>query len=148
MIKVTSPQFEAGDVLPSIFTCDGEGVSPELHISNVPEGSKSLAVILDDPDAPAGTFTHWLVYNLSPDTAIIKENSLPAEAKVGNNSGRKQSYFPPCPPSGSHRYVFHVYALDKMLDFSNTPDRRQVDEAISGALIDSGELTAVYSRKN
>lgn len=146
MIKITSPQFESGDILPVTFTCDSQGINPELHISNVPEGAQGLVVILDDPDAPAGTFTHWLVYNLDPDTAIIKENNLPAEARVGSNSGRKQSYFPPCPPSGSHRYIFHVYALDQKIDFPSAPDRGQIDTAMSGHIMDSGELLSVYSR--
>jgi len=137
MIKLTSPQFEPGDVLPSEFTCDGRGISPELHIADVPAEAKSLALMLDDPDALSGTFTHWIVYGLDPGLTVIKEDDLPAEAVIGINSGGRQSYFPPCPPSGSHRYVFHVYALDKKINFVSAPDRRQIDEAINSTLIDS-----------
>ncbi|PYI92109.1 MAG: YbhB/YbcL family Raf kinase inhibitor-like protein, partial [Verrucomicrobia bacterium] len=93
------------------FTCNGQSTSPELRISGTPPGAKSLALIADDPDAPGGVFTHWLVWNIDPQTTQWAENSIPAGALQGTNDFSKKGYGPPCPPSGTHRYVFKIFAV-------------------------------------
>src|SRR5512143_1241812 len=115
-MTMTSPAFKHGESIPSRHTCDGADVSPALAIANVPAGAKSLALIMDDPDAPGGMWVHWVVWNIDPATKEIGENSFPAGAKQGMNDFRKAPYGGPCPPSGTHRYFFKLYALDADLD--------------------------------
>jgi len=113
--QITSPVFENNGFIPKKYTCDGVDINPQLLIANVPSETKSLALIVDDPDAPAGTWVHWVVWNISPQTHEIKENSVPNGANQGLNDFRKRSYGGPCPPSGTHRYFFKLYALDTIL---------------------------------
>jgi len=127
-MKITSSAFKNGDMIPAKYTCQGEDVNPQLKIEGVPASAKSLALIVDDPDAPMGTWVHWLVKDMPINTKEIKENSVPGEQVV--NDFRKEDYGGPCPPSGTHRYFFRLYALDaENLEASNKRDfYRQAEE--------------------
>ena len=146
MIKVTSSVFQAEGAIPSKFSCDGENINPPLMISGVGENVKSLVLIVDDPDAPAGTWTHWLVWNIDPKTKEIKENSVPRGAVLGKTDFGETKYGGPCPPSGTHRYFFRVYALDTVLTLSQGASRKDLESAMAGHFIDQGELMGRYSR--
>ena len=109
-LKLLSPAFKHNDSIPSKYTCDGADVNPPLVIENAPLSTKSLALIVDDPDAPVGTWVHWVVWNIGPTTSEIGENMVPSGAQQGINDFRKHNYGGPCPPSGTHRYFFKLYA--------------------------------------
>jgi Raf kinase inhibitor-like YbhB/YbcL family protein len=128
------------------YTCDGKGVNPPLRISNIPGETESLVLIVDDPDAPAGAFTHWLVWNISSSTNYIEEDSVPEGAIEGSNDGGGIAYYPPCPPSGTHRYFFKIYALDKSLDLEMGTERSILEQAINEHVLDQAELIGLYSR--
>jgi Raf kinase inhibitor-like YbhB/YbcL family protein len=145
-MKVTSSAFQEGGSIPSKFTCDGGDTSPPLQIADIPSGAKSLVLIADDPDAPSGLFTHWAVWNISPQTSSIAEGKAPKGAQGTNDFG-KSGYGGPCPPSGTHRYYFKVFALDRELDLPSNAKRRQLDAAIKGHVIGQGELMGRYERK-
>jgi hypothetical protein len=146
MIKITSSAFSQGEMIPQKYSCDGEGVNPPLQIENVPDKAKSLVLIFDDPDAPGGTFTHWLVWNIDPKISEIVEDSIPQNGVVGTNSGNRQDYFPPCPPSGTHRYIFKIFALDSTLNLVAGAKRSELEEAMQNHILDQGELMGKYSR--
>src|SRR5512139_1583032 len=131
-MTITSPAFRNGDRIPSKFTCDGEDVNPALNISNVPPAAKSLVLIMDDPDAPGGMWVHWVVWNIGPETKEIAEHSVPAGAKQGVNDFRKTPYGGPCPPSGTHRYFFKLYALDVLLDLGPGTTKGALEKAMKG----------------
>jgi Raf kinase inhibitor-like YbhB/YbcL family protein len=145
-MKVTSSAFQDGGNIPSKFTCDGADSSPPLQIAEVPSGAKSLAFIVDDPDAPSGLFTHWMVWNIPPQTGTVGEGSAP-KGVHGTNDFGKSGYGGPCPPSGSHRYYFKIFALDRELDLPAGAKRGQLDAAIKGHVVAQGELMGRYSRK-
>jgi len=146
MMKVTSSAFQQGGNIPSKFTCDGADTSPPLQITGVPSEAKSLVLISDDPDAPSGLFTHWVVWNIPPHTSSIAEGSVP-NAVQGTNDFGKSGYGGPCPPSGTHRYYFKLFALDHELDLRSGAKRNQLDAAMKGHVIAQGELMGRYSRK-
>lgn len=146
MLTVTSPAFSPNADLPKKYSCDGKGVNPPLSISNVPAKAKSLALIVDDPDAPMGTFTHWLVWNIDPKNATIAENSRPTNAAFGTNGAGKLDYEAACPPSGTHHYNFKVYALDSELSLHPGASRQELEDAMKNHILDEGSLTATYSR--
>ncbi len=141
---ITSPAFENKKLIPRKYTCDGEDVSPPLRIEGVPDGTKSLVLIVDDPDAPMGTWDHWIVWNIDP-TKRIEENTVPGVE--GLNSFRKHSYGGPCPPSGTHRYYFKVYSLDTKLALNADSKKRDVENAMKGHMLANGELVGLYSRR-
>jgi Raf kinase inhibitor-like YbhB/YbcL family protein len=145
-IKITSSAFQEGGNIPSTFTCDGSDTSPPLQITGVPSGAKSLVLIADDPDAPGGLFTHWLVWNIPSQTNSIAEGSAPKGVQGANDFG-KSGYRGPCPPPGTHRYSFKIFALDRDLDLRSGAKRRQVDTAMKGHVIAQGELVGRYARK-
>jgi Raf kinase inhibitor-like YbhB/YbcL family protein len=145
-MKITSSAFQQGGNITSKFTCDGANTSPPLQIADVPSGAKSLVLIVDDPDAPSGLFTHWAVWNISPQTNTIAEGSTPKGVQGTNDFG-KSGYGGPCPPSGTHRYYFKIFALDRELDLPSGAKRSQVDAAMKGHLVAQGELMGRYSRK-
>ena len=145
-MKITSSAFQEGGNIPSKFTCDGSDTSPPLQITGVPSEAKSLALITDDPDAPSGLFTHWLVWNIPPQTNSIAEGSAP-KGMDGTNDFGKSGYRGPCPPPGTHRYSFKIFALDRELDLSSAAKRSQVDAAMKGHVIAQGELIGRYVRK-
>jgi Raf kinase inhibitor-like YbhB/YbcL family protein len=146
-MKVTSPDFNEGGDIPERFTCDGQDVSPILRIDGVPQAAKSLALIMDDPDAPVGLFTHWLLWNLRPDQSEIASDSPPPEAVQGLNDFGGNKYGGPCPPSGVHRYYFKIYALDTTLELPSRSKRKALDAAIKGHVIDEAALMGRYARK-
>jgi hypothetical protein len=146
MINLTSNAFQNGERIPQKYTCDGSNASPDLNISNIPSGTKSLALIVDDPDAPMGNFNHWVMWNISPTVSVIPENSFPEGAIQGVNDGEHVGYVGPCPPSGTHRYYFKVYALDTMLDLSENAKKADLEKAIIGHVVGEGELLGKYSR--
>lgn len=146
-ISITSPSFQAGGDIPAKLTCNGTNVSPELQISSVPNEAKSLVLIVDDPDAPRGLFTHWIVWNIDPKTTRVAENSAPTAGVQGINDFGKRNYGGPCPPSGTHRYFFKTFALDIKLELKPSARRAELDAAMRGHILAQGELMARYSHK-
>jgi Raf kinase inhibitor-like YbhB/YbcL family protein len=142
-LVIRSSAFENNTLIPSKYTCDGEGVNPPLTIEGIPEKTNSLALIVEDPDAPAGLWIHWVVWNIQP-TDTIKENSVPGAE--GLNTAKKHGYHPPCPPSGTHRYIFKVFALDKTLNLGSFAEKDDVEIAIQGHVLAEGELIGLYRR--
>ena len=129
-LKLSSPAFRHSDSIPSKYTCDGADVNPPLVIENAPLNAKSLALIVDDPDAPAGNWVHWVVWNIDPTTDEIRENTVPYGALQGINDFRKHDYGGPCPPSGTHRYFFKLYALDMMLSLGPKANKTELERAM------------------
>ena len=146
-LRISSPAFKHNEMIPSKFTCDGADVSPALTIEGVPAGAKSLALIVDDPDAPRGTWVHWVVWNISPTVREIREGAVPDGGKQGMNDFRKHDFGGPCPPSGTHRYFFKLYALDAALDLGPNATKAQLEAAMKGHVIGQGELIGRYARK-
>jgi Raf kinase inhibitor-like YbhB/YbcL family protein len=146
MLDVKSSVFGANETIPAKYTCDGEGVSPPLSWSNVPDATMSLAILVDDPDAPNGPFTHWLVTDLPPTITTLGEGcALPHEASISKSDAGNTSYYGPCPAQGCHRYRFHVYALDTTI--GRTKNREDFLSAIDGHVLDDGELVATYQKQ-
>ena len=145
-IKITSSAFHEGGSIPSKFTCDGSDTSPPMQLSGIPSEAKSLVLIADDPDAPGGLFTHWLVWNIPPQTSMIAEGAAPKGVQGANDFG-KSGYRGPCPPPGTHRYSFKIFALDRELELHTGAKRSQVDAAMKGHVIAQGELVGRYARK-
>ncbi len=143
-MKISSPDFENNGVLPSRFTCDGDDINPTLLIEGLPNGTKSLAIIVEDPDAPMGTWIHWVLYDI-PVTSKILENSVPGTE--GFNDFRRNSYGGPCPPSGTHRYFFKVYAVDRMLNMRPGMKKSELLKAMGGHILGEAELVGLYKRK-
>ena len=146
-MNLTSPDFDEGGNIPERFTCDGEDVNPSLKIDDVPGGAKSLVLIVDDPDAPRGTFTHWIVWNLPPDLTEISANRTPSAAVQGVNDFGTNRYGGPCPPSGVHRYYFKLYALDTTLQLPAKSKRQTLEAAIKDHVVEEASLMGRYSRK-
>lgn len=142
-MKLTSPAFKDGSNMPSKFTCEGEDINPELLIENIPDKTKSLALIVDDPDAPMKTWIHWVVYDMPPVNRIA-ENSIPG--KQGINDFRRKNWGGPCPPSGTHRYYFKIYALDKMLLLDEGVNKATLEKAMEGHTLAKAELVGLYKR--
>jgi len=144
-MKLSSSAFGNKEVVPVEYTCDGDDVSPPLTFADVPNNAKSLAFIVDDPDAPMGTWVHWLVWNVPPNvTGFSKgENIIFLQ---GKNDFGKLEYGGPCPPSGTHRYYFKLYALDTMLDLQPGTSKKQLEKAMTGHIIEEAKLMRTYSR--
>jgi len=143
-MKITSPDFGNGESIPPKCSCQGEGTNPALLITDIPKEAKSLALIVDDPDAPMGTWVHWVMFNI-PATNRIEENSTPGMQGV-NDSGNVR-YDPMCPPFGTHRYFFKVYALDALLSLKEGIKKRDLENAMKGHILDNAELVGVYKKK-
>jgi Raf kinase inhibitor-like YbhB/YbcL family protein len=151
-IKVTSSAFEEGGMIPSKYTCDGMDISPPLKWQGMPDGTQSIALISDDPDAPVGTWVHWVMFNIPADTNGLAENipadkTLPNGARQGITDFRRIGYGGPCPPSGTHRYFFKLYALDKKLDLAAGADKAALLKAMEGHILAQGQLMGRYKRK-
>jgi Raf kinase inhibitor-like YbhB/YbcL family protein len=146
-MKITSPAFQDGGKIPAKYTCDGANVNPALHIQGAPAAAKTLVLIVDDPDAPGGLFTHWLAWNIDPKMADIAESSVPPNAKQGKSSFGNASYGGPCPPSGTHRYFFRIFALDHAPDLAGGATRDKLNAAMKGHVIAQGELMGRYSKQ-
>lgn len=152
-MTLSSPAFAEGGPIPARFTCDGADVSPPLALGDVPAQAQSLALIVDDPDAPRGTFVHWLVWNLPPTLAQLPEGVPPrdpppalGELRQGTNDFHELGYRGPCPPRGEHRYRFHLYALDARLDLAPGARRDELERALRGHVLAEARLTGVYAR--
>lgn len=145
-MKIKTTAFQQEGNIPSKFTCDGADANPPLRFEGAPAEAKSLALIVDDPDAPGGLFTHWLVWNIDPKTTSVEENSAPSNGVQGKNDFGKSGYGGPCPPSGTHRYFFKIFALDRQLDLAADSKRAQLDAQMRGHIIAQGELMGRYSR--
>ena len=141
---ISSSAFKNEGVIPSKYTCDGEEINPPLNVENIPEGTQTLAIIVEDPDAPKGVFDHWLVWNIPPES-IIEENRVPGIS--GKNGAGKTGYYGPCPPSGYHRYYFHVFALDNSLDLDGTSDKKALLAAMKPHVLAKGTLMGKYKKK-
>lgn len=146
-MKITSSAFQPSTAIPAKYTCDGENINPPLTFSQVPKEAQSLVLIVDDPDAPVGTFTHWVLYNMPSATIQVLENQVPKNTMQGKASFGNTEYGGPCPPSGTHRYFFKLYALDKMLELPQGATKKEVEEAMEGHIIESAEIVGLYSRK-
>lgn len=143
-LTVKSPAFEPNKTIPQKYTCVSENINPPLTIEGIPQKTKSLTLILDDPDAPSGTFDHWVVWNIPPSTTKIAEHTVPGTE--GLNSAREHSYAGPCPPSGTHRYFFKVYALDIELGLGDSSRKKDVEKAMQGHILAKGELIGLFHR--
>ena len=154
-LTITSDAFTDGDSIPMKYTCDGDDISPALHFSGIPENTRSLVLVVDDPDAPDPRaprmrWVHWVLYNLPADTTGLAEaispNALPAGTLQGINDWHRTGYGGPCPPVGRHRYFHKLYALDTVLNDLHQPTRSQVEAAMSGHVIASTELVGTYQK--
>jgi Raf kinase inhibitor-like YbhB/YbcL family protein len=145
-MKLVSSAFVHDKTIPSTYTCDGENINPPLSISDVSKDTKSLALVIDDPDAPMGTWVHWTVWNIAPTTAEISENSVPEKATQGTTSFGKPGYGGPCPPSGTHRYFFKLFALDTMIELDGKATVAEIEEAMKGHILAQTQLIGRYGR--
>ena len=151
-IEVTSPAFAEGELIPAEYTADGRNISPPIDWSSAPEGTKSFALINDDPDAPMGTWVHWVLYNIPPDVTSLDENILPEEtlpngAVHGTTDFGRIGYGGPAPPSGTHRYFFKIYALDTKLDLTPGATKRELEQVMAGHILAQGQLMGKYKRR-
>jgi len=144
-MKLESTDFEDGKLMPKEFTCDGENISPALVFKDVPQGTKSLALIMDDPDAPSGDFVHWVIWNIPPDTKGVSKGERISYSQ-GNTGFGKTGYGSPCPPSGTHRYFFKLYALDILLDLEEGSTKADLEKAMEGHVIAEAKLLGTYQR--
>lgn len=142
-MDVTSAVFKQNDFIPRRYTCDGVNVNPPLNIDHIPKKAESLAIIVDDPDAPSGTWVHWVTWNIAV-THHIKENEAPGVQ--GMSDSGKHDYSGPCPPRGTHRYFFKVYALDRMLEIPESSDKTNLTQAMEDHILGFGELIGLYKR--
>lgn len=145
-LQLRSPAFADQEMIPPRYTCDGENVSPPLEISNVPAGARSLALLVEDVDAPAGSFWHWFVGNLNPQLKLMRENHVPAGAFLSINDFGQKAYGGPCPPTGRHRYLFHLYALDRELPYFVNVTKGDLVELIKSHTLAQATLTGFYRR--
>ncbi len=146
-IKIINSAFKEGELIPEKFTCRGKGTTPDLQIAGVPANSKCLVLIVDDPDAPAGLWTHYLLANIDPTTTEIAENAIPPGAIVGQNTSKTTKYESPCPPSGIHRYYFKVFALDSILNLSTGFSRSDLNTAMLNHVLAQDELMGRFGIK-
>jgi Raf kinase inhibitor-like YbhB/YbcL family protein len=150
-MKLTSTAFAEGADIPALYTCDGADISPPLQWSDPPAGTASLALIMDDPDAPARTWVHWVVYDLPGETTGLPENvdpteTIPGGGRQGNSSWNRIGYGGPCPPRGSHRYFFKLYALDSQLGLESGASKAKLLEAMTGHILAEAQLMGHYER--
>jgi Raf kinase inhibitor-like YbhB/YbcL family protein len=152
-LQITSTAFSEGQPIPAKYSCEGSDISPPLKWTNAPANTKSFALIADDPDAPAGTWVHWVLYDLPPNTTglpedVAKTQFIAGNAKQGLNSWPRLGYGGPCPPPGKpHRYFFKLYALDTMLDLKLGATKKDVEAAMKGHILAEGQLMGTYQRK-
>ncbi len=150
-ISISAEAFQTEGAIPEEYTCDGSDVSPALSWRGIPANAKSIALIMDDPDAPMGTFVHWVLFNIPPDTTklprgVPKNRTLNDGSSQGITDFGRTGYGGPCPPGGTHRYYFRLYALDTMLDLQPGASRKQLENAMKGHILAQGELMGKYER--
>ena len=141
-LTIKSPAFEHGKLIPKKYSCDGQDINPPLTIEGIPKEAKTLVLAVDNPNAPSGTFDHWIVWNIPASASKIGENTVPGTE--GMNGARQQGYMGPCPPSGTHRYFFKVYALDAELSLGASSRKKDVEKAMQGHILAKGELVGLY----
>lgn len=144
-IDFSSLEFVDGNLIPQNFTCDGKDISPSFSIERVPLDAKSIVIIVEDIESPS-VFTHYILFNVDPQIGVIDQGTRPASSIIGTNDFGKQEYNGPCPPLGTHKYVFKIYALNKMLDLDETAKRADIDKAIRGSIITKGQFTGEYTK--
>lgn len=142
-LQISSSSFKANETIPSKYTCEGDNINPSLSVKHVPQQAKSLALIVDDPDAPNGTFDHWVIWNIDP-AGAIGENTAPGTQ--GKNGSGKMGYMGPCPPTGTHHYHFKIYALDVILALQEGANKMQLESAMKGHILARGELIGLYKK--
>jgi|CXWL01.1.fsa_nt_gi Raf kinase inhibitor-like YbhB/YbcL family protein len=145
-MSLSSGAFTDGGMLPVKYTCNGEGISPPITIRNVPEKTKSIVLYMLDQDAPKDGFVHWVVYNIEPSVTNLPEGKIPTESVEGVNEAKETSYFPPCPPSGSHRYLFTAYAVSGTYNFLRTPTIDQLKKVMMWQVLAKATTTAIYAQ--
>ena len=145
-LDLKSDAFLNGQSIPAKYSCIGKNISPALTWSNPPAGTQSFALIVDDPDAPAGTWVHWVLFNIPSTTTSLEESADMSAVAVGKNSSGNMRYDGPCPPSGTHRYYFKLYALDSILDLSPGASKEQLLTAMKGHILAQGELMGTFSK--
>ncbi len=146
-MRLESTVFQSNQNIPSKYTCDGDDINPPLAISDVPEGAKSLVLIVDDPDAPAGDWVHWTLWNIDPNTSEIAENTVPSGAVEGTTDFGKTGWGGPCPPSGTHHYQFKLYALDTQLSLGSSSKKADIEKGMEGHILDQTLLVGLYQRQ-
>lgn len=146
-IEIKGRDFKNYENIPNRYTCDGKDINPELIFANVPVPAKSLVLIIDDPDAPSGSYDHWILYNMPANITKLEEDTVPEGAKQGKNSAGGEKYIGPCPPTGTHHYRFKLYAIDTILDFKTPPDKAEILGKMDGHIIGRGEMTVSYERQ-
>lgn len=145
-MKISSSAFMNNQTIPVKYTCDGADVNPPLSFGGLPQDTKSLVLIVDDPDAPMGTWVHWVVFNIPADISEVEENSVPKDAVLGINDFGDTAYGGPCPPSGTHRYYFKLYALDSMLDLPEGTGKEELLDEMEDNVLGFAELIGLYER--
>lgn len=142
-MKIIS-SFGNNEKIPAEYTCKADNISPPFAISDIPENTQSLVLIIDDPDAPSGLFTHWIVFNIPP-AEKIKENSIPG--KQGRNDFGRINYIGPCPPSGTHHYHFKLFALDSMLNLPESSSRKEIEKQMQNHILDKTEIIGLFTKE-
>lgn len=145
-MQISSPAFKNNEYIPQKYTCDGEDISPQLVIEDVPKEARSLVLIVDDPDASNGDWVHWTVWSIDPAIKAIAENSVPLRAIEGTTSSGKPGYGGPCPPSGVHHYQFKLYALNSSLSLGSSAKKEDLEKAMEGKIIKQAKLVGLYQR--
>lgn len=150
--QLTSTAFSQGTPIPALYTCQGRDISPPLAWGEPPASTRSFALIMDDPDAPVGIWVHWVIYNLPPEArslpeALPTDGQLPDGSLQGKNSWNRLGYGGPCPPSGTHRYFFKLYALDTTLSLSTGASKGQLIQAMEGHILAQAELMGTYAKR-
>jgi Raf kinase inhibitor-like YbhB/YbcL family protein len=145
MVQIVSPVFKEGTAIPLQYSCKGQGVSPPLNFVSVPKNTKSLALIMHDPDAPSGDYVHWTVWDIPADTGTLAANSVPVGAVQGPNSSGQNKYMGPCPPSGTHRYIFELYALEVSLGLAAKTERDDLLRAMANHVLEQSTLSGTFS---
>lgn len=146
-MQIISSAFEHNQNIPVKYTCDGENINPPLEVVDLPENTQSLVIIMDDPDAPNGTWVHWTVWNIAPTTKMIPASSVPSDAIEGETSFGRTGYGGPCPHAGTHHYFFKLYALDTNPDLDPAAEKEQLVEAMEGHVLEKAELVGLYARQ-
>jgi Raf kinase inhibitor-like YbhB/YbcL family protein len=145
-MTISSPAFGNCQMIPKIYTCDGQNINPPLLFSNIPQNAKSLALIVDDPDAPTGTWVHWIIFNMLPTTTKIAPISVPTGSTLGTTSFGEPGYGGPCPPSGTHRYFFKLYALNTKFKADTQTTKDKLEKEMQGHVLDQAEIVGLYRR--
>ncbi len=147
-MKISSPSFRENGMIPKHYTCEGEDTNPSIAIFAVPIETKSLAIVMHDHDAMTGDFVHWLMWNIDPEVGKISENMTPIGAQEGTNDFGEVGWAGPCPPSGTHRYEFHIYALNTFIDLPSSATKNDLRDLMDGFIIDEASITGIYRKEN